>query len=105
MEQDNYETPVVFRASRTKDAEVTAVFPCEPWDYQGYEMTCYVHVGQHGGCRRAWYNKTRWARPEEYASLKADLEALGYRLKVYRRIQPFMRVIFNKQVDVWRARK
>lgn len=105
MEQDDYETPVVFRVERTKDAEVTAVFPCEPADYAGNTMTCYVHVGQHGGCGRDWYNKTRWARPEEYASLKAELEGLGYQLKVYRRIQPFMRGIFNKQVDVWKARK
>ena len=93
FKQDDDITPVVFRRSRRKEPEVTAVFPCEPADYDGYQMTCYAHVGQHGGCGQGWYNETRAAKPEEYAALKRELESApyGYRFKVYARIQPWMR--------------
>jgi hypothetical protein len=99
IEQDDFDTPVVFRKDRKKNPEVTAVFPCEPADYEGRFMSCYVHVGQHGSCGRQWYHTTRAAKPEEYASLKAELEGLGYRLKVYRRIQPAHRDAFNAEVQ------
>lgn len=95
FEQDKEVTPVIFRTSRRKAEahEVTAVFPCEPADYEGYNMTCYAHVGQHGGCSIQWLWSTRAAKPEEYASLARELESApyGYRLKVYKRIQPWMR--------------
>lgn len=96
FKQDTEVTPVLFRvhrAPRTHGADVTAVFPCEPATYSGYAMTCYAHVGQHGSCDLGWYNQTRPAKPEEYANLKRELESApyGYRLKVYRRMQPFMR--------------
>src|ERR1700743_2740281 len=87
-------TPVVFRADREGGhLWITAVFPCEPFDYEGYKMSCYAHIGQHGGCSQEWYNATRAARPEEYAELKAALESApyGYRFKVYSRMQPWMR--------------
>ena len=95
---DADETPVVFRASRRKEpegraAEITAVFPCEPATLQGFDMSCYAQIGQHGACGQGWYNGTRAAEPEEYADLKRELESApyGYRLKVYKRIQPWMR--------------
>lgn len=95
MEQDDAITPVVFRADRSGafKGDVTAVFPCEPANYDGYSMTCYARVGQHGGCDQGWYNTTRAAKPEEYAALKHELESApyGYRFKVYARIQPWMR--------------
>lgn len=98
FEPDTTETPVVFRASRRKEpegrgAEITAVFPCEPATLGNDDMTCYAHVGQHGACHQGWINSTRAAKPEEYADLKRELESApyGYRLKVYRRIQPWMR--------------
>ena len=83
-------TPVLFRRSRGKNPEITAVFPCEPWD--GDNMTCYAQVGQHGACSILWYWRTRAATPEQYESLKKELEGapFGYRLKVYSRIQPWM---------------
>ncbi len=88
-------TPVLFRADRSKDFRcgVTAVFPCEPADYSGNSMSCYVIVGQHGGCDYGWYNRTHAATPAEYAEIKAELEAqpYGYRFKVYSRMQPWMR--------------
>ena len=92
---DDYDTPVVFRKPRAKSLahEITAVFPCEPAGNTGYDCTCYAHVGQHGGCSMTWYHGTRAAKPEEYAALKAEVEGApyGYRLRVYSRIQPWMR--------------
>ncbi len=84
-------TDVVFRVERYGDfkGDVTAVFPAEPWALaEPYDCACYAHVGQHGACSRAWYRfGTRAATPEEYAPLKAELEAepYGYRLRVARR--------------------
>jgi hypothetical protein len=93
--QDTQETPVIFRAERSGPFKggVTAVFPCDPSDIAGHFMSCFLHVGQHGGCSQGWYNTTRAATPEEYSSLKRELESApyGYRFKVYKRIQPWMR--------------
>lgn len=100
FQQDTEETPVVFRIGRRKDGEVTAVFPCEPAAIDGRTMTCYAHVGQHGGCSHQFVRSSRRAKPEEYADLKAELESApyGYRLKVYKRVQPWMRKIFDEEV-------
>jgi hypothetical protein len=96
------ETPVIFRIERRKGGEVTAVFPCEPHNMSGNEMSCYVHVGQHGACSFAWFNSSshRLAKPEEYQDLKRELESAPYtyRLKVYKRLQPWMREEFKKEI-------
>ena len=75
------ETPVLFRVS---SGEITAVFPSEPANR--YAITCYAHIGQHGACTLEWYGTTRAAKPDEYASLARELESIGYRLKIYRRM-------------------
>lgn len=101
MEQDTEFTPVLFRVSRApvrNGSEVTAIFPCEPADYIGNQMTCYVYVGQHGSCDFGWYRTTRPAKPEEYTSLFAELESIGYRLKVYKRINSKLRNTFRKNL-------
>jgi hypothetical protein len=98
-EQDTFETPVVFRKDRGKNPEITAVMPCEPADCDGRYMTCYVHVGQHGSCGWEWYHRTRAAKPAEYADLLAELIGLGYKPKVYKRIQPAHRDAFNAEVN------
>lgn len=94
FQQDANETPVLFRVDRSGDfkGNVTAVFPCEPYDRQGYQMSCYAHVGQHGGCSFDWLHETRPAKPEEYADLKRELESApyGYRLKICKRISSHM---------------
>jgi hypothetical protein len=104
FKQDKEFTPVLFRVSRAPKrdgADVTAVFPCEPWDTTGNTMACYAHIGQHGACSYGWYNTTRPATPTEYADLFAELQAApyGYRLKVYRRMQPSHRKAFRAEVD------
>lgn len=96
--QDTEFTPVVFRRDRSKNPEITVVFPCEPADCAGKFMTCYAHVGQHGSCGSVWYYSTRRAAGEQYADLFKELESIGYRLKVYSRIQPWMRDEFQKRV-------
>lgn len=77
---------VLFRADR-RDGTVTAVFPELPADEAGRFMTCYSHVGQHGGCSLSWYYTTRRAVPAEYHALMIELEALGYELVVKRRMR------------------
>jgi hypothetical protein len=79
------ETPVVFRKwSEKEGGEILALFPA---DQEGhYLIGSYQHTGQHGsanyfGCIQA----TRKATPEEYAPLKAELEQIGYKLKVYQK--------------------
>lgn len=108
--QDTEETPVIFRVHRqpkTHGSDVVAVFPCEPFSAAGREMVCYAHVGQHGGCDFGWYRETRPAFPEEYADLKAELEAApyGYRLKVYQRINSKLRARFDEGVRIIRDYK
>ncbi len=72
----------------------------------GYDCTCYAHVGQHSGCSMGWYHKTRAAKPEEYADLQRELESApyGYRFKIYNRIQPWMRTARFKKALRLRAR-
>jgi hypothetical protein len=80
---------VVFRLDAT--GEVTAVFP-DILHSPGH-VTCYAHIGQHGGCSWDWYRRTWPAAPHEYASLLAELrgiyesEANYVRLDVRKRIQ------------------
>lgn len=87
MAQDTETTRVLFRVERGRTREVTAVFPdlAQGW---GTDVMCYAHVGQHGSCSMEWLRGTRPAKPEEYADLKAELEAepYGYNLVVLARI-------------------
>jgi hypothetical protein len=85
------ENPVVevtFRAERLRFGTIiTAVFPRLPASCIDPDlMTCYAHIGQHGSCCRNWMRRTRRATDAEAASLKAELERIGYRLKVVKRI-------------------
>lgn len=64
--------PILFRRDRTKDFEVTAVFPTIAANNKG-DMTCYAHVGQHAACSYGWYQGTRPAVPSEYSDLWAEL--------------------------------
>lgn len=70
---------------RVSYGEIVAVFP-EDKTYRG-NMACYSHIGQHSYCNWDWYRKTKPASPEQYADLKAELEKIGYVLKVVKRIQ------------------
>jgi hypothetical protein len=82
------EMPVIFRKYM---GEVAAYFPTERWDNEG-NMTCYAHIGQHGGAHPSWLSKGKRATPEEYAPLLAELRGIyetndsnHVPLKVYKR--------------------
>lgn len=96
FKQDEETTPVLFRMPRNVKLhgnDCDAIMPTIPGTNDAATMTCYAHIGQHGSCHQNWIQSTRPATPEEYADLKAELESApyGYRFKVYRRIQPWMR--------------
>ncbi len=75
------ETNVIFR--KWPCGDVLALFPQVPADLNGALCASYEHVGQHGGAD--YYHciaKTKPALPSEYATLKAELEKIGYCLNV-----------------------
>lgn len=45
----------------------------------------YMHVGQHGDAQMDWCAGLKTATPEQYEDLKAELESLGYLLRVLKR--------------------
>ena len=68
---------VMFRKYRDKSAEILAVFPYEAHDRAGRFVTCYAHVGQHGGAQMAHvHSATRPARPDEYDELYQELKGI-----------------------------
>lgn len=97
--------PVIFRADKSGDfkGEVTAIFPTIPADNRG-NLTCYAHIGQHGGASLDWYRTTRPATETESADLLKELRAIyearpaadpatygePVRLDIRRRITPAM---------------
>lgn len=81
----NQKTKVIFRRSRN-DGEIIAVLPELAGDSNPYKTClCYVHVGQHSAISTDY---TAWTVPVSlgtYAPLLAELESLGYDLKVCKR--------------------
>ena len=77
---------VIFRAW-IHGCEVIALFPEIAVDTIGYNCQSYMHVGQHGAASPNIVQDTRPARPDEYRKLKAELEQLGYDLKVIKRFR------------------
>lgn len=79
--------PVIFRMYRD---ELTAYFPTERWDSVG-NITCYAHVGQHGGASPVWLSKGKRATEDQYYDLLAELRSIyetgddPVTLKVYKR--------------------
>lgn len=79
-------TPVMFRVDKAGGfkGQVTAMFPYEI--ELNYNVGAYVHVGQHHNVDYdTVIQQTRPATPEEYKDLKAELESIGYILKVINR--------------------
>jgi len=82
VEKDKHKTKVVFRVWKGEfEGDVIALFP----DIDEGHGSCssYMHVGQHSGADyRGVISITRPAKPSEYASLKRELENIGYNLDV-----------------------
>lgn len=101
-DRDVEETYVVFR--KEKEGDIVAVMPYPSTTMPG-SLVVYQHVGQHSEGHIAWYHGTHPAKPGEYARLKKELEGLGYRLKVRRRL-PSWSIMERMRQDAarcWRA--
>lgn len=73
-------------AFRVWDGEVVAVMPELPATNQ-YDCTGYVHVGQHCAIDpRLAVQRSRPATETEYCDLARELEQIGYRVRVVRKI-------------------
>lgn len=81
---------MVFRVMR--EGDVLALMPSIPGTYEPHTCQSYARLGQHGPadydlCIAA----SRPAEPEEFASLKRELESLGYVVAPVRCASPKMR--------------
>lgn len=86
--KDSQSTPVHFRKwPKNLGGDVVAILPTHEGGSHLYTCGLYQHVGQHGDCdpQHVIY-KTRPAKPEEYADLFREMEGLGYKLRVLKRI-------------------
>ena len=70
--------PVIFKKhfERGSGWEVTAFFPTLPSSYDGSTMTCYAHLGQHGGASFGYFLAGKKCKPEEYADLLRELRGI-----------------------------
>jgi len=91
-EQDTKPTNVIFR--KWKDStdfggDITALMPGEPSScVDRYEIGCYdSSCGHSGADYQFMLSITVPATPEEYANIKADMERIGYRVRVLKRAQ------------------
>jgi hypothetical protein len=67
-------TRVHFR--KWPDSDIMALFPDEP---DGPSLiTSYMHVGQHGPAHRRLIMELESATPDEYVSLKRELESAPF---------------------------
>lgn len=75
--------PVIFKKER---GGIFAAFPTLPGSLDPLTMCSYAHIGQHSSAHESYIAEAKPAHPEEYADLKRELEQIGYRLKIRRRM-------------------
>ena len=81
-------TTVIFRMW---ERDVIAIFPEEEATLNIYECMSYQHVGQHGACNPYYIvQNSRLATQAEYLKLLGELEAVGYRLRIRRKMTQSM---------------
>lgn len=88
-------TPVIFRKWYRKEDgagegnDIIALFPTELGTNDPYTCFSYEHIGQHGSAEPIGIiQRTKAAKPAEYADLLAELKGVGYDdLKVYAKYQ------------------
>ena len=88
MKKDTHFTDIIFRVDTTADFKGTvfALFPHEVADHSG-NVTSYQHVGQHSAADFLYcIGSSRPATPAEYKDLLAEMEGLGYNIKVRQKI-------------------
>ena len=73
--------PVIFRKwPESEGGGVDAIFPTLPGTNDPYTSAFYAHIGQHGsGDPNAVIQRTKAAKPAEYADLLKELHGIGYR--------------------------
>ena len=82
---DGRPVEVVFRVWKGDGDDVLALFPNEKETDAGH-CTSYQHVGQHAAADYAGcIARSRPAGSEEHAGLRAELEGIGYALRIRRR--------------------
>ena len=82
-------TTVIFRRFRSGNKEVIALFPYDI-ETQDYKCNSYMHVGQHGAADYSGLlstTKPASIEEEDVKDLMAELQGIGYVLKVVKRAQ------------------
>lgn len=74
-------TQVKFLYNKKSD-DLFAFFPNEWHNEKLKTKVCYSHIGQHSGCLDAYAKRSQKATPEQYNSLKLELEGQGYNLQI-----------------------
>lgn len=93
-------TKVIFRKwPESEGGDVIAIFPEEVGDASPYTCSMYEHVGQHGsGDPSGVIQRTKLAKPSEYADLKRELGRIGYKLEVIARTSSSMLEVRRKKL-------
>ncbi len=94
-------TPVIFRKwSESEGGGIIAIFPTELGTNDPYTSSSYEHIGQHGAADPVGLiQRTKPAKPSEYADLMTELESVGYDdLKVVQRLSPDYLTIRRKKI-------
>ena len=92
----NDATPVIFRML---NGECIALFPTLAGTNDPDTCLSYAHMGQHGAASIHLGSSCPLASRKEYMPLKKELQSLGYRLKVIKRVAPSHRAMRIKQID------
>ena len=75
---------VIFRKFMA-GGDIIALLPDNPANFGNVDS--YQHIGQHGEADTNIIYYTVPAKPAEYADLLAELKAIGYEPKIYKRLQ------------------
>ncbi len=78
-------TPVIFKLDKGLESPV-AFFPWEPGDRYNCTLLSYAHVGQHSIAHIDYARACRPATKKQYSPLLRELKAMGYTLKIRRRM-------------------
>lgn len=90
--------PVIFRRW-PKTGDVIALFPTIPADANPSLCQSYMRIGQHGASNpRNVIDTTGPATEAQYRDLAAELERIGYRLRVIRSTQPAHRAAREREI-------
>jgi len=73
--------PVIFRKwPESEGGDIIALFPTMTGTNDPYTCNSYEHVGQHGSAEPIGViQRTKLAKPSEYADLLKELHQIGYR--------------------------